>query len=115
MDIPGTLHHIMIRGINKAAVFEDDEDKGCFLERLGEYVTAGKSALYAWVVVIALRSRNEFGLSSPEIARHVGVNTSSITRAIERAEARRQVKHYWKRCPHHQTIAEGTSRWYKVI
>jgi hypothetical protein len=43
--------------------------------------------------VIALRSRNELGLSSAEIARHVGVNTSSITRAIERAERRRQVKH----------------------
>ncbi len=35
---------------------------------------------------IALRSREELGLSAAEIARHVGVNTSSITRAIERAE-----------------------------
>jgi REP element-mobilizing transposase RayT len=38
--------------------------------------------------LIALRSRDELGLSSAEIARHVGVNTSSITRAIERAERR---------------------------
>ncbi len=34
--------------------------------------------------VIAMRSRDELGISSAEIARHVGVNTSSITRAIER-------------------------------
>jgi len=36
--------------------------------------------------VIGLRSREELGLSAAEIARHVGVNTSGITRAIERVE-----------------------------
>jgi chromosomal replication initiation ATPase DnaA len=36
--------------------------------------------------VIAIRSRDELGLSSAEIARHAGVNTSSITRAIERVK-----------------------------
>jgi len=36
--------------------------------------------------VIAIRSRDELGLSSAEIARHVGVNTSSVIRSIERAE-----------------------------
>lgn len=35
---------------------------------------------------IALRSRDELGLSAAEIARHVGVNTSSVTRMIERVE-----------------------------
>ena len=34
---------------------------------------------------IAKRSREELGLGAAEIARHLGVNTSSITRAIERA------------------------------
>lgn len=38
--------------------------------------------------LIAVRGRDELGLSSAEIARHVGVNTSSITRAIERIEKR---------------------------
>jgi hypothetical protein len=36
--------------------------------------------------LIALKSRDELGLTSAEIARHVGVNTLSITRAIERAK-----------------------------
>lgn len=35
---------------------------------------------------IACRSMEELGLTAAEIARHLGVNTSSITRAIERAE-----------------------------
>jgi hypothetical protein len=42
--------------------------------------------------VIALRSRDELGLSSAEIARHVG---SSIIRSIEKAERRgTDGKHY---------------------
>ena len=35
-------------------------------------------------VLIAYRSREELGLSAAEIARHLGVATSSITRAIEK-------------------------------
>ncbi len=34
---------------------------------------------------VALRCARELGLSAAEIARHVGVNTSAVTRAIERA------------------------------
>jgi transcriptional regulator with XRE-family HTH domain len=33
-------------------------------------------------MTIARRSRNELGLSGAEIARHLGVNTSSINRAL---------------------------------
>ena len=40
--------------------------------------------------VIALRGRDELGLSAAEIARQVGVNTSGITKAIERSEQRSQ-------------------------
>jgi putative transposase len=51
LDIPGALHHVMIRGINKAAIFRDDQDKAKFLERLGQAVTEGKSTVYAWVLM----------------------------------------------------------------
>ena len=27
LDVSGALHHIMVRGINKASLFEDDENK----------------------------------------------------------------------------------------
>lgn len=51
LDIPGALHHIMVRGINKANIFKDDEDKTRFLERLGQNVTEGKCTVYAWVLM----------------------------------------------------------------
>ena len=36
--------------------------------------------------MIAVRSKDELGLAGAEIARHLGVNTSSINRALARAE-----------------------------
>ncbi len=51
MDIPGALHHIMVRGIDKTAIFKDDEDKARFLERLGHNITEGKCTVYAWVLM----------------------------------------------------------------
>src|SRR4030043_68130 len=51
LDISGALHHIMVRGINKSAIFKDDQDKTMFLERLGQNVIEGKCSVYAWVLM----------------------------------------------------------------
>jgi putative transposase len=51
LDVPGALHHIMVRGINKANIFDDNEDKTRFLERLGQNVIEGKCSVYAWVLM----------------------------------------------------------------
>ena len=50
LDVPGALHHIMVRGIDKSNIFRDDEDKARFLERLGQNVEEGKCSVYAWVL-----------------------------------------------------------------
>lgn len=51
LDVPGALHHIMIRGINKSDIFKDDQDRTLFLERLGLTVSEGKSSVHAWVLM----------------------------------------------------------------
>ena len=51
LDAPGALHHIMVRGINKAAIFSDDQDRQKFLERLGENIDAAQCDIYAWVLM----------------------------------------------------------------
>jgi len=51
LDVPGALHHIMVRGINKSAIFKDDQDKARFLERFGQAVREGKCTVYAWVLM----------------------------------------------------------------
>jgi putative transposase len=35
VDFPGTLHHIMVRGLNRIKIFKTDKDREAFLERLG--------------------------------------------------------------------------------
>src|SRR5512147_3170570 len=51
LDAPGALHHIMVRGINRSAIFADEQDKARFLERLGENIAEGKCSVYAWVLM----------------------------------------------------------------
>lgn len=51
LDIPGALHHIMVRGINKSNIFDNEEDKSRFLERLGQNVTKGNCSVYAWALM----------------------------------------------------------------
>lgn len=51
LDTPGALHHIMVRGIDKSTIFDDDEDKTRFLERLGRCVGEGGCSVYAWVLM----------------------------------------------------------------
>jgi putative transposase len=51
LDVPGALHHIMVRGINKSPIFQDDQDRTVFLERIGQAIGAGKSRIFAWVLM----------------------------------------------------------------
>jgi len=51
LDTPGALHHIMVRGINRSAIFEDDQDRSRFLARLGQNILQTQCSLYAWVLM----------------------------------------------------------------
>ena len=51
LDIPGALHHIMVRGINKSTIFEDDEEREQFLNRLGENITDARASIYAFALM----------------------------------------------------------------
>jgi putative transposase len=51
LDVPGALHHIMVRGNNKANIFSDDQDRSKFLQRLGENITEANCSVYAWVLM----------------------------------------------------------------
>jgi len=51
LDVPGALHHIMVRGINKSTIFDDDQDRQKFLDRLGQNIVEAKCSIYAWVLM----------------------------------------------------------------
>jgi REP element-mobilizing transposase RayT len=51
IDAPGALHHIIARGIERKAVFQDDRDRDDFLERLGTNLEESRTLCYAWALL----------------------------------------------------------------
>ena len=51
IDAPGALHHIIVRGIEKKAIFRDVMDRKAFLKRLETVLTDTETGCYAWVLM----------------------------------------------------------------
>ena len=51
LDSPGTLHHVMVRGIEKRRIVDDEQDRRGFVRRLGELAMATGTAVYAWALM----------------------------------------------------------------
>ncbi|MFA1822252.1 transposase, partial [Virgibacillus oceani] len=45
------IYHIMLRGINRQTIFEDDEDKTRFLETLKKYKAISKYQIYSFCLM----------------------------------------------------------------
>jgi len=48
LDTPGLLHHVMIRGIERRKIFNDDKDRENLIERLSILLPETKTQCYAW-------------------------------------------------------------------
>jgi len=51
LDTPGTLHHVIIRGIEKRPIVDDGKDKKEFVLRMGTLSTEEKTTIYAWTLL----------------------------------------------------------------
>jgi putative transposase len=51
LDSPGTLHHVMIRGIEGRNIADDERDRQDFVRRLGEVAAASGTAVFAWALM----------------------------------------------------------------
>ena len=51
IDAPGALHHIIIRGIERKAIFNDNADRANFIERLDHIISETATGRYAWVLM----------------------------------------------------------------
>ncbi len=47
LDAPGVLHHVIIRGMERRSIFEDNRDRDNLLKRLGELLPATQISCYA--------------------------------------------------------------------
>ncbi len=51
LDAPGTLHHVIIRGIEKRNIVKGDKDRDDFVERLGDLSEKTGNAVLAWALM----------------------------------------------------------------
>ncbi len=51
LDASGVLHHVMVRGIERRAIFRDDRDRGEFVRRLASLAQSGALSVYAWALL----------------------------------------------------------------
>jgi len=49
IDAPGALHHIIIRGIERKAIFNDNTDRANFLKRLARIISETDTVKKYWV------------------------------------------------------------------
>ncbi|NWF92322.1 MAG: transposase [Syntrophaceae bacterium] len=51
LDAPGTLHHVMIRGIERFSIFKDDRDQKDFIFRMGMLAQETGTRIVAWALM----------------------------------------------------------------
>ena len=67
LDAPGTLHHVIIRGIEKRRIVDDRIDREAFVSRMCKLSAETQTTIYGWALLdnhahILLRS-STYGLS----------------------------------------------------
>jgi putative transposase len=51
LDAPDTLHHVMVRGLERRRIFQDDADRTDFVARVARLAEAGAWTVYAWALL----------------------------------------------------------------
>lgn len=51
IDYPGGIHHLIVRGIERKRIFQDDQDRNAFLDRLGLLLLESKTSCFAWALL----------------------------------------------------------------
>ena len=52
LHVPGVLHHVMARGIERQPIFIDDRDRDEFVRRLSDLALEGKLIVCAWSLML---------------------------------------------------------------
>jgi hypothetical protein len=45
LDVPGTLHYVIIRGIEKRRIADNSKDRGDFVSRIGEIASDTRTVI----------------------------------------------------------------------
>jgi len=84
LDAAGTLHHVIVRSIEKRQIVDDDKDRKSFVDRMGSLAWRRRR------IVSRLRKRltrnlvENFGLSLTETGRKMSVSSSAVAKVLNR-------------------------------
>ena len=48
LDAPGTLHHVILRGIERGKIVDNDRDREDLITRMGSIALDTGTSIYAW-------------------------------------------------------------------
>jgi REP element-mobilizing transposase RayT len=51
LDAPGTLHHVIVRGIEKRKIVDDRADRDNFVSMMGQIASETDTVSYAWALM----------------------------------------------------------------
>ena len=51
IDAPRALHHVIVRGIERKAIFKDNEDRDAFVDRFGKVFSESSTPCFAWALM----------------------------------------------------------------
>ena len=51
LDVPGTLHHVIVRGIERRKIVNSDQDRKDFVSRMGTIASETGTLIYAWALM----------------------------------------------------------------
>jgi len=51
LDAPGTLHHVIVGGIEKRKIVDDHADRDNFVSRMGQIASETDTVIHAWALM----------------------------------------------------------------
>ena len=100
-DAPGTLHHVIVRGIERGKIFQSDYDRKNFLNRLGKLIPETQTDCFAWELMpngpweinanqarslLCIGTHRKLGMITIEIGKRLKINQSAVSRSSMRGQ-----------------------------
>lgn len=87
IDAPGDLHHIITRGIGRRNIFNDDQDRDNFVDRLETVFEQTRTGCYVWALMsihfhLLLRTGDVPVLGVNDFAEQVPLYIKNMQRSI---------------------------------
>ena len=92
----------MGRGIEKKAIFINNNDREDFISRLAALAESGSMEIYAWALlenhfhgrVLCWLAVRELGYSGAEVARYLGVTNACVIRSVPLGKPSKRTKYF---------------------